>query len=54
MTLYKCIKAYEERGVVNRAGRFAQIIPKPLSIRLAADWWRATRPQRQQELIETK
>lgn len=53
-TLYKCIKTYEERGVVNRAGRFAQIIPKPLAIRLAADWWRATRPQRQQELIETE
>lgn len=53
-TLYKCIKSYEERGIVNRAGRFAQIIPKPLAIRLAADWWRSTRSKRQEELIETE
>ena len=53
-TLYKCIKTYEERGIVNRAGRFAQIIPKPLAIRLAADWWRSTRSQKQQELISTE
>ena len=53
-TLYRCIRMYEERGVVNRAGRLAQIIPKPLAIRLAADWWRATRTERQLELIESE
>ncbi|MFK5912884.1 MAG: hypothetical protein QM484_00800 [Woeseiaceae bacterium] len=53
-TLYRCVKLFEERGVINRGGRFAQIIPKPLAIRLAADWWRTTRPKRQQDLIETE
>ena len=53
-TLYRCIRKYEERGIVNRAGRLAQIIPKPLAIRLAADWWRATRTDRQRELIENE
>ncbi|MGH8531608.1 MAG: hypothetical protein ACREV1_02495 [Gammaproteobacteria bacterium] len=51
--LYKCVKNFEARGIVNRAGRFAQIVPKPLAIRLAADWWRSTRRQRQQQLIAT-
>jgi len=53
-TLFKYIMKYVERGVVNRVGRFAQIIPKPLAIRLAADWWRSTRLQRQKEFIETQ
>ena len=52
--LYRCIRGFEERGIVNRAGRFAQIIPKPLAIRLAADWWRTTRPARQQALIASQ
>lgn len=49
--LYECIRAYEKRGIVNRAGRYAQIVPKPLAIRLAADWWSGTHPRRQEELI---
>ncbi|MCU7843332.1 MAG: hypothetical protein KZQ93_05785 [Candidatus Thiodiazotropha sp. (ex Monitilora ramsayi)] len=52
--LYRCIRTFEERGVVNRAGRLAQIIPKPLAIRLAADWWRTTRTRRQLDLIENE
>ena len=52
-SLYKCVKTFEARGIVNRAGRYAQIVPKPLAIRLAADWWRTTRRQKQQALIST-
>lgn len=52
-TYFECIKTFQARGIVNRAGRFAQIVPKPLAIRLAADWWRNTRPERQKELIES-
>jgi hypothetical protein len=52
-TLYRCIKLFEERGVVNSVGRYSQIIPKPLAIRLAADWWKYTRRQKQEELIGT-
>jgi hypothetical protein len=51
--LYRCIKRFEKRGVFNSVGRYSQIIPKPLAIRLAADWWRCTRRRRQEELIGT-
>lgn len=50
--LYRCIVEFEARGLINRAGRYVQIVPKPLAIRLAADWWRGTRDERQRELID--
>lgn len=50
-SLYDCVKRFEGRGVVNIVGRYCQIIPKPLAIRLAGDWWRNTRRPRQEELI---
>ena len=49
--LYECVKRFESRGVVNSVGRYSQIIPKPLAIRLAGDWWKNTRRRRQEELI---
>ncbi|MCP4935770.1 MAG: hypothetical protein GY927_16575 [bacterium] len=49
--LYRCVKRFEGRGVVNSVGRYSQIIPKPLAIRLAADWWKNTRRKRQEVLI---
>lgn len=51
---FACVTAYKERGVIDRRGRFAQIRPKPLAIRLAADWWKKTPPERQTELIGIK
>jgi len=49
---YDCVKRFEERGLIDRRGRFARIIPKPLAIRLAAEWWRRTRPDKQTHLIQ--
>lgn len=51
---YDCVKRFEERGLIDRRGRFAKLVPKPLAIRLAAEWWRRTRPQKQKELIESE
>ncbi len=51
---YDCVKRFEERGIIDRRGRFAKLVPKPLAIRLAAEWWRRTRPQKQKELIESE
>ncbi|MBN2570350.1 MAG: hypothetical protein JXB42_13060 [Deltaproteobacteria bacterium] len=48
---YDCVKRFEERGLIARRGRFARLEPKPLAIRLAAEWWRRTRPDKQVELI---
>lgn len=33
---YDCVKRFEERGLIDRRGRFASLVPKPLAIRLAA------------------
>lgn len=51
---YECVKRFEERGVIDRRGRFAMLVPKPLAIRLAAEWWRRTRPERQRDLIQAE
>jgi len=48
---YDCVKRFEERGLIARRGRFARVEPKPLAIRLAAEWWRRTRPDKQVDLI---
>ncbi|MEZ5586355.1 MAG: hypothetical protein R3E46_04725 [Sedimenticolaceae bacterium] len=53
-SLYECVKRFEDRGVVNSVGRYAQVIPKPLAIRLAADWWKKTRKEKQVEIIGTE
>jgi hypothetical protein len=50
---FECVKRFEERGIIDRRGRFAMVIPKPLAIRLAAEWWRQTRPEKQKKLIES-
>lgn len=50
---YECVKRFEQRGIIDRRGRFAMVIPKPLAIRLAAEWWLHTRPERQKSLIES-
>jgi len=49
---YDCVKRFEERGLIDRRGRFARLVPKPLAIRLAAEWWRRTRPDKQAMLIQ--
>jgi hypothetical protein len=53
-SLYKCVKKFEVRGVIGAAGRYCAIVPKPLAIRLASDWWRETRPETQLQLIQTQ
>lgn len=33
------INQFEEREIINRVGKFARIVPKPLAVTLAATWW---------------
>ena len=33
------INQFERRQIVNKVGRFARIVPKPLAIHLASSWW---------------
>ena len=52
-SFYACVKKFEQRGIIDRRGRFAQIIPKPLAIRLASEWWEYSTPEKQKKLIQT-
>lgn len=51
---YECVKRFEERGLIDRRGRYARLIPKPLAIRLAAEWWRRTRREKQIGIINSE
>lgn len=50
---HDCVKRFTERGLIDRRGRYAQLVPKPLAIRLAAQWWRRSRPETQSTLIDS-
>lgn len=50
--VYECVKRFSERGLIDRRGRFGQVIPKPLAIMLAGQWWTNTREQKQRDLID--
>jgi len=51
-TFYDCIKRFEERGLLSRKGRYIQLVPKPLAIRLAAQWWKRTENEQQEKLLK--
>ena len=53
-SLYRYIAFQTRRGVINRAGRYGQVVPKPLAITLAADWWDSTSNDVFDELLETR
>jgi len=42
---------FAKRQIINRAGRFAQIVPKPLAVTLAAKWWEESNIDRQIDLL---
>lgn len=50
--LYQCLNRFKKRGIVDFRGRFAQVVPKPLAVRLAALWWQETSPEKQRTLVE--
>lgn len=53
-SLYSCISDFWDRGIVDRRGDYARLVPKPLAVRLASQWWRTTSPERQTQLIESE
>lgn len=38
----EAVKKFERRKIIERVGRFIQVRPKPLAVRLSAEWWRNT------------
>lgn len=51
--VYGCIQEYSSRGLIDRRGRFGQVVPKPLAIRLAGQWWTKSRDEKQRNLIDS-
>lgn len=51
--VYGCIQEYSSRGLIDRRGRFGQVVPKPLAIRLAGQWWTKSREEKQRGLIDS-
>ncbi|MCW0923245.1 hypothetical protein OK411_22940 [Pseudomonas sp. RG1] len=51
--VYGCIQEYSIRGLIDRRGRFGQVVPKPLAIRLAGQWWTKSREEKQKGLIDS-
>ena len=50
--VYACVKEYSDRGLIDRRGRFGQVVPKPLAIRLAGQWWKKSRETKQLKLVK--
>lgn len=50
--VFECVQEYSDRGLIDRRGRFGQVVPKPLAIRLAGQWWDKSRAQKQSELVD--
>lgn len=49
----KVLKIFTSRQIINRAGRYARLVPKPLALTLASEWWEETSYDRQKQLIDT-
>lgn len=50
--VHRCVQDFSDRGLIDRRGRFAQLVPKPLAVRLAAAWWKREIKTRQLSVIE--
>jgi hypothetical protein len=48
---YEHAVQFIEHGVLDRRNRFVRVVPIPLAIRLAADWWKRCRPETAKELV---
>lgn len=49
----RVLRIFTGRQIINRAGRYARLVPKPLALTLASEWWEETSYDRQKELIDT-
>jgi hypothetical protein len=49
----RVLKIFTSRQIINRAGRYARLVPKPLALTLASEWWEETSYDRQKQLIDT-
>ena len=38
-SFYECVQDFKKRGLIDKRGDYIRVIPRPLAVRLAADWW---------------
>lgn len=48
----RVLRIFCARQIIHRVGRYARVIPKPLALTLAAEWWEETSYDRQKQLID--
>ncbi|NML17033.1 hypothetical protein [Azohydromonas caseinilytica] len=48
---YAELVEFQKSGAVTKYGRLIQVRPRPLAIRLAADWWEKCPPERAAEIV---
>lgn len=49
---YEVCQKYLEIGILEKAGRFLIVRPKPLALRLAEDWWKTCPPEKIQPILD--
>lgn len=50
-TVYEIVHNYVDRNIIDKRGRYGQLIPTPLAVRLAATWWKKTRTEKKEKII---
>ena len=48
----RVLRIFSARQIIHRAGRYARVIPKPLALTLASEWWEETSYDRQKHLLD--
>ncbi|CAM4342161.1 hypothetical protein L1N85_21840 [Paenibacillus alkaliterrae] len=48
---YEKTRYFIQRGILDVRGRFVRVTPRPLAIRLAADWWTNCSPERAKTVV---
>lgn len=49
---YRCISTYRKRGLIDKRGDYIRVIPRPLAVRLAKEWWEQNSSEYIQEIIQ--
>ncbi|KJG05897.1 hypothetical protein UB33_11055 [Photobacterium angustum] len=52
-TFDRVLRTFTSRQIINRAGRYARLVPKPLALTLASEWWEEASYDRQKQLIDS-
>lgn len=51
ITFEKTVMAFNEKELINCTGRLARVVPKPLALNLAMEWWNTSAFDRQNEIV---